>query len=929
MRLNRRSVIGLCPLAIALAAASLLAVSPPACAQFFSHSGSVGTFPFNFFPINGSVSFYDMTGNTLFVGSSAPGSFSASAGALLKADHLTIGNGGSGSGSVTVSGSPTRIELGGTGNRLEVGNWGSGSMLVSAGALVDATLNAAACSGQGAFCNNFIGNGAGSTGTLTVTGIGSEVRTLRSFTVGQAAVFPGFGTPGGTTHATLNVLNGGTLRTERATVGAGPAGPNALGTERVFANVTVDGVGSQWIVKQNSVDANAFASFSAGRHAHAQASITVSGGGKLLVDGSSGPGPFDVIDLGVNGGRVDMTVTGIGSSVEVKGNNPVLQVGRSGVATQASFSVLAGASASAMFLNVGRDGARGTLLIDGAGSQLTLAGAGTPGIAGAAFGNVGRDGGNGSATVSNGGRWRVTDAGADTRPSNSSPGIIVGRGAGGTGLLEIKGAGATVEIVSSSLGLGLGVPDNFNPYMSLGRDVGSSGELRVSDGGKLLMTGNAITSLADQRYTGLVIGGRTQNVAGGVGHASITGLGSEVRMSGTDAYVSVGRGAGSQGFLDVLNKGHLESTGLDVGWTAGTGTMTINDATVRLSGGPFVDGGGAGMTIGAGTGSVGTVALNNAARISLSSDSAPFGINVGGFRTLAGGSGTLTMAGGSVIDYSGTALHGLTIGRSLGSTGTMTMAEGSSVLLGSNGSLLIGRVVGATGNLSMRTGSTLSAGYVGVGSAPGVDTGTAKLIVTDSTVTAATVEIGALGTLGGNNGTINGLVVNRGTLAPGESPGKIIINGGIRNEGDGKLVLDVQADGQGGFLTDALVLTKASSFDFGAVKVIFNFIGNTDPNLFMGSGKFDMDSFLLSRDGQVDTGLSSVFAQGTKWGDLFGMGQFSARADSFDVTSLTFNADGHFGVIAVAVPEPTTWALLFVGLSLLMLRVRSRAAAAR
>lgn len=927
MRLNRRSVIGLCPLAIALAAASLLAVSPPACAQFFSHSGSVGTFPFNFFPINGSVSFYDMTGNTLFVGSSAPGSFSASAGALLKADHLTIGNGGSGSGSVTVSGSPTRIELGGTGNRLEVGNWGSGSMLVSAGALVDATLNAAACSGQGAFCNNFIGNGAGSTGTLTVTGIGSEVRTLRSFTVGQAAVFPGFGTPGGRTNATLNVLSGGTLRTEGATVGAGPFGPNALGTERVFANVTVDGVGSQWVITRNSVD-NGIAYLGAGTHANAQATINITNGGKLVVDGTGSVGPFDGMNLG-DRGRADLTVSGVGSSVEIKGANPFIGVGRGGATGQGSFSVLAGASASAMFLNVGRDGARGGLLIDGTGSQLTLAGAGTPGIAGAAFASVGRDGGNGSATVSNGGRWRVTDAGADTRPGGGGPGIIVGRGAGGTGLLDIKGAGATVEIVSSSLGLGLGVPDNFNPYMSLGYDVGSSGELRISDGGKLLMTGNAITSLADQRYTGLVIGGRTQNVAGGVGRASITGLGSEVRMSGTDAYVSVGRGAGSQGFLDVLNKGHLESTGLDVGWTAGTGTMTINDATVRLSGGPFVDGGGAGMTIGAGTGSVGTVALNNAARISLSSDSAPFGINVGGFRTLAGGSGTLTMAGGSVIDYSGTAVHGLTIGRSLGSTGTMTMAEGSSVLLGSNGSLLIGRVVGATGNLSMRTGSTLSAGYVGVGSAPGVDTGTAKLIVTDSTVTAATVEIGALGTLGGNNGTINGLVVNRGTLAPGESPGKIIINGGIRNEGDGKLVLDVQADGQGGFLTDALVLTKASSFDFGAVKVIFNFIGNTDPNLFMGSGKFDMDSFLLSRDGQVDTGLSSVFAQGTKWGDLFGMGQFSARADSFDVTSLTFNADGHFGVIAVAVPEPTTWALLFVGLSLLMLRVRSRAAAAR
>ena len=463
--------------------------------------------------------------------------------------------------------------------------------------------------------------------------------------------------------------------------------------------------------------------------------------------------------------------------------------------------------------------------------------------------------------------------------------------------------------------------------MSLGRDVGSSGELRVSDGGKLLMTGNAITSLADQRYTGLVIGGRTQNVAGGVGRASITGAGSEVRMSGTDAYVSVGRGSGSQGFLEVLNKAHLESTGLDVGWTAGTGSMRIDNATVRLSGGPFVDGSGAGMTIGAGTGSVGTVALSGAAQISLASDTAPFGINVGGGRTLNGGTGTLTMAGASVIDYSGTAAHALTVGRSLGSTGSMTMAEGSSVLLGSNGSLLLARVAGSTGTLTMRSGSALSANYVGVGSTTGVDTGTGKLVVSDSSVTAATVEIGALGTLGGNNGTINGFVINRGTLAPGESPGKIIINGGIRNEADGQLVLDVLSDDQGGFLTDALILTKNSSFDFGVMTVVFNFVGDTNPNLFLDSGKFGMDTFLLSRDGQTDTGLSSVFAPGTVWGDLFAAAQFSAKADSFDVTSLTFNADGRFGVTAVPVPEPTTWAMLFIGLALLVLRARPRAAA--
>lgn len=189
-------------------------------------------------------------------------------------------------------------------------------------------------------------------------------------------------------------------------------------------------------------------------------------------------------------------------------------------------------------------------------------------------------------------------------------------------------------------------------------------------------------------------------------------------------------------------------------------------------------------------------------------------------------------------------------------------------------------------------------------------------------MTATTIEIGALGTLGGNEGTINGTLINRGTLAPGESPGRIVINGGIINQDDGRLLLDVQADGHGNFLTDALILTLGSTYDFGEMKVIFNFIGDTDPNLFMATGEFDMDTFLLSRDGSVDSGLSSVFAPGTDWGDLFTSSQFSAQSDSYSVTELTFNANGSFDIVAVPVPEPSNWALALLGLAVLGLRRR-------
>ena len=175
----------------ALAGLVMLA-GAPASAQFYSFSGAVNSFPVNVFPIDVFASTLDMTGNTLSVGASAPGSFSALVGAQMKADGFNVGDGGTGTGSAVVTGASTLVQLGGTArNRLQVGNWGTGTMVVSAGAVVDATVNAnaAECTQPGFRCRSFVGNGAGSTATLTITGAGSEVRTLRAFGVGLASVF--------------------------------------------------------------------------------------------------------------------------------------------------------------------------------------------------------------------------------------------------------------------------------------------------------------------------------------------------------------------------------------------------------------------------------------------------------------------------------------------------------------------------------------------------------------------------------------------------------------------------------------------------------------------------------------------------------------------------------------------------------------------
>src|SRR5205814_8618959 len=113
-------------------------------------------------------------------------------------------------------------------NPLVVGNWGTGVMTVSAGAVVNGAIGNSFCLSN--LCNNFIGNAAGSNGTLTLTGAGTTANLAGGFFVGSAAVFTvahdtfAFGTPGGSTTGILSVLSGATLNTNNAGVSSGGVG---------------------------------------------------------------------------------------------------------------------------------------------------------------------------------------------------------------------------------------------------------------------------------------------------------------------------------------------------------------------------------------------------------------------------------------------------------------------------------------------------------------------------------------------------------------------------------------------------------------------------------------------------------------------------------------------------------------------------------
>ena len=622
----------------------------------------------------------------------------------------------------------------------------------------------------------------------------------------------------------------------------------------------------------NSID-NQAAGLTIGNGADGTGTVTVSAGGKLRIDGSAGPGPNDFLNIAVGGGKGTLTVTGAGSGVDVVGINTVLQVGRSGTGAVGSFSVLAGATASALYTNIGRDGASGTMTIDGAGSTLTQSGVGgsqsfPPPTNGPGFANIGRNGATGSVTVSNGGQWLISDGGGDARVAQASPGIGIGRDANATGTLLITGAGSKVEIVATSMSPAAGVGDNFNPFMAVGYDNPgtSSGTLNVEAGGKLVMTGNAVSTLANSRTTNLNIGGRSGTA--GTGTATVTGTGSEIIVQGNDAYIGVGREAGSTGTLNVLAGGKVSSTSLAIGISA-TGTVNIDNATVELSGfrtntDPVT---GAGMTVGRGPGSNAALNMSNGAVMTITPTTYTSGFAVGGDSFLGGGTGAVTMSGGSSIVVGGPLIgNGATVGRT--GTGSVTMSQASFIDMGTGGNIDFGRSPGGAGNLSLSGGSWLAANSIQFGGRNVVDpggTGTGTVTGAGSVLRAS----GASGFLGvGINGTGTLNVLDQGKVEA------TILAIGRGGSGTGILAVDnalIELSGQqtsGSLAGAALVIgtgtgTGTANIGNGSVVTISN-AGSDGASMSVGgSGIFPLGTGTLNLSGGSSIAISATPGQAT------------------------------------------------------------------
>lgn len=827
-------------------------------------------------------------------GGGGGGSLTVSNGGATASRSLQVGLGAQGRGTVSLTGAGSRSELYAVkSHRLDIE---SGGVTVAAGALLDGRVNAAAC--DGLWCGAFVGAYAGADANLIVTGAGSRASFLSDFRVGAAYVTAPPDTPytlgvaGGTTRASVSVLDGGLLQTQSVAAGIASSGPAALGNERADVRLLVSGAGSSWQVtgSPSTLD-NAYfrTGLGAGGNTHTDIRIL---DGALLQLGMPGAA-WSQLDLAAQSGRTEMLVGGAGSRLDFAAQRSALYVGRAD--GQASLSFAQGGWLSgATFIEVGGKD-MSTLSFDGVGSGAS--------IAAAEHISVGRSGGNGRLSVSNGARFDAAGGNGATLwvGYNSQAG-------GGHGVLTIDGPGSQFLLQSTATP---GSPDlpNYAPWVGIG--VGAQGELRIGNGAS--MTVRTESTLSNQQFSPTIVNlgiGSSNGTIAGYGMASVGGAGSRLQVLGDDAVMTVGRSVGSNAQLDIVNGGRVETVNLIVGQSGASGMLNVSAATLALGGAAGNSSNGASLRLGDGAGSLGAARFGKGAVVSIVENGAGRALMTLGTR---GGIGSLTMSGGASLNLAGAA------GRAelqVGAAGVgSALLDASSIALG-GGALSIGHDAGSSGYLKLANNSALQAAYVGVGSTPGVDGGNASLIVNDSTLTAGVLEVGSLGYLGGN-GLLAAHVVNRGVINPGNSPGTLTIDGGFSSQAGGRLVLEVAGDGAGHFQTDHLLFTDGSNIDLSGLQISFHFLGATDPRAFLASGAFNIDNFL---DYTGNAGLHPLDH------GLYNGVSFAANADAYRFQRFSFSADGGADFSIAAVPEPGSWAMLGAGLALLGLMVRRRAA---
>ncbi|HET7536225.1 MAG TPA: autotransporter-associated beta strand repeat-containing protein [Candidatus Didemnitutus sp.] len=685
----------------------------------------------------------------------------------------------------------------------------------------------------------------------------------------------------------------------------------------------------------------------------------------VVLDSSLLIGAFDLSTVAVHNisfssATAAYTFNGTGSpTLFISGNvstvanpNPVVVNNTIGVtlggAGQQTFNI---ASGSAM--NIAAN-------INGSGATLVKAGAGTLTLGGTNSYTGG--------TVVNAGTLALTGS-----ISHSSANFTVGNTSGDNGTVTLA-AGATVSDQTLNVGLGTSSVGNItisgtgaswtnSTYIYAGAQ--GTGTININSGGG---ASSANTSIG--------------NNTGGTGTINVDGTGSTLNNSSTlyvgsqgtgtlnitngadvsDATGSIGNNAGGHGLVNISGAGSTWSntTQLIVGDAAADGVLNISSGGVV---------GSATGTVGAIAGSIGNVFIDGTG--SNWNNTSALGIGLAG-------AGSVTVANGASLSITSGA-RTITLGANSGSLGTLNIGAPAAGVAAAGGGINVSTITtgSGTGALQFKTNATAASPYylTTTGNSSGITvtvTGATNVINTagynvmaasssytgGTNINGGSLMAGNSGALGTNTITINGgnlllsggitlnnaitltngmiggggtltspvSVGTNGTLAPGLNGFPIMtltFGGGLTFAGAGQLKLDIQsAAGAAGVGYDNLASTAGLT------------ITSTTASPF----KISLTSLDLSGAPGNVSDFSSASSYAWVFASSPGITGFAANKFLIDSTGFTNALNG--GVFTITqgtsggvpalflnftpVPEPSTYALLAVGLGSVLLPVLRR-----
>jgi T5SS/PEP-CTERM-associated repeat protein len=725
------------------------------------------------------------------VGATGYGELVVEGEALADLANLTLGNFrdekiGPGVGNATISGEGTELNVleaaasgdhaGGNG-WLTLGDDGQGYMAVNHGATVNATRLVVA--------NSWLAEG-----NLTV-----ENATTSFHVMGDAVI-------GAQGRGTLTVRDGAVFQAGNLEVGREGAGRVVIdgATAQIYDTMWVGAYGSGALALQGAARLST-ANLVVGQYSEGTGTIEVTGGGTELqvtsdafLIGSGGGGTLNI----AGGGRVT-AVDHVIAWFDQDGNQVDEEV-EGGHAAWASAWLIVGDQLEAA----------GTITVGGAGSVLEVQNAPMT------------VGGNGTGVL------RVTDQGSVAITKGD---LRIGEAAGSGGLVEISGAGSQLSALGANaskvgrwgagtLTITAGGAGSFT-HLFVGDENGSQGivdvsgenssltvvdSLRVGNAGtgQLIVAGRAILDTANLEI------GRS-----GTGTATVTGAGTELRVTSGQFNV----GVGGTGTLVITDGGRATAVDHVVGWYDSTGNPVDgpgDGATPAWSSAWVVVGGektGSGTILVSGSGSTldvqhaplmvgengtGVLQVTDRGLVTIGNGELWIGLEAGSRGTveIRGAGSHLEEASGYssevgtrgqgslAIGQGGKAsLSYLTVGVENGGKGVVEVSGAESALTTTG--LVVGNV--GTGTLAASDGAALATADLRVGQGNGTDKGNGTVSVTGATLTVddpnheeGNLWIGYMGT--GLLEVVSGAVVSApaGNLFVGGftgSAGEVTVNG--------------------------------------------------------------------------------------------------------------------------------------------------------